>query len=78
MVRRRKERAEAELAALVPKKRGRKADPAIAEARRLDQLTREVVRLRLQLAQAHTIIEVQKKVYTLLEQLTAESPDGKF
>ena len=74
----RKERAEAELAALVPKKRGRKADPAIAEARRLDQLTREVVRLRLQLAQAHTIIEVQKKVYTLLEQLTAESPDGKF
>ena len=74
----RKARTEAEQAALVPKKRGRKADPAIAEARRLDQLTRENVRLRHQLAQAHTIIEVQKKVYTLLEQLTAESPDGKF
>lgn len=74
----RKERIKAEQAALIPKKRGRKADPAIAEARRLDQLTRENVRLRHQLAQAHTIIEVQKKVYTLLEQLTAESPDGKF
>ena len=72
----RKQRSEAELAGLVPKKRGRKADPAIAEARRLDQLTRENVRLRHQLAQARTIIDVQKKVSMLLAQLTTGTPDG--
>lgn len=72
----RKQRAEAALAGLVPKKRGRKADPAIAEARRLDLLTRENARLRHQLAQARTIIDVQKKVSMLLAQLTTGTPDG--
>jgi hypothetical protein len=48
----RKKRAAIEQAAFEPQRRGRKADPALAEARRLDQLTRENDRLRRQLAQA--------------------------
>jgi transposase len=72
----RKQRAAAERAALAPQKRGPKADPAIAETRRLDQLARENDRLRHQLAQARTIIDVQKKVCTLLGLLTDETPDG--
>lgn len=72
----RKQRAAKERAALEPQKRGRKADPAIAEARRLAVLTQENGRLRHQLAQAHTIIDVQKKLCTLLGLPTAESPDG--
>ena len=58
--------------ALAPQKRGRKADPAIAEARRVAELTRENERLRHKLAQAHTIIDVQKKLCTLLGLPTAE------
>ncbi len=73
----RKKRASIEQAALEPQKRGRKADPSLAEARRLEQLTRENDRLRRQLAQARTIIDVQKKVCTLLGQLTDDTPDGR-
>jgi transposase len=53
-------------------KRGRKADPAIAEAHRVDKLTRDNDRLRRQLAQAHLIIDVQKKVSALLSLQTAD------
>jgi transposase len=74
----RKQRAATELAALEPQKRGRKADPALAEARRAEVLVRENARLRHQLAQAHTIIDVQKKLCTLLGLPTAETPDGTF
>jgi transposase len=74
----RKQRAAKERAALEPQKRGRKADPAIAEARRMAVLTQENGRLRHQLAQAHTIIDVQKKLCTLLGLPTAESSDGSF
>lgn len=73
----RKQRTASARAVLEPKKRGRKADPAFAEARRVDQLTREIERLRRQLAQAHTIIDVQKKVCTLLGQLTDDTPAGR-
>jgi len=72
----RKQRAAAERSALAPQQRGRKADPALAEARRVDQLMRENDRLRRQLAQARTIIDVQKKVSTLLGLLADETPDG--
>lgn len=72
----RKQRAAADRAALEPQKRGRKADPALAETRRFDQLTRENVSLRHQLAQARTIIDVQKKVCSLLGLLTDETPGG--
>jgi len=74
----RKQRAAKERAALEPQKRGRKADPTIAEARRMAVLTQENGRLRHQLAQAHTIIDVQKKLCTLLGLPTAESSDGSF
>lgn len=53
-------------------KRGRKADPAIAEARRVAELTRENDWLRRKLAQAHNIIDVQKNLCTLLGLPTAE------
>lgn len=61
-------------AALAPQKRGPKADPAIAESRRVTELTRDNERLRRKLAQAHTIIDVQKKLCTLLGLPTAEDP----
>ena len=54
------------LAALAPRKRGRKANPRHAEALRLEELEKENERLRQQLQQAQTIIEVQKKVSSLL------------
>ena len=73
----RKQREATERAALEPKKRGRKADPAVAEARRVAELTKENDRLRRKLAQAHTIIDVQKKLCTLLGLPTAEDPDEK-
>ena len=73
----RKQRA-TERAGLEPKKRGRKADPAIAEARRVAELTRENERLRHKLAQAHTIIDVQKKLCTLLGLPTAEGSEEIF
>jgi transposase-like protein len=57
----RKQRAAAERAGLEPQKRGRKADPALAETRRIETLTRENERLRRKLAQAELIIDVQKK-----------------
>jgi transposase len=70
----RRQRAAAERAALEPHKRGRKADPALAEARRIEALTRENERLRRQLAQAELIIDVQKKVATLLGMSMAHPP----
>ena len=54
------------LAGLTPHQRGRKANPRAAEARRLAELEQENERLRQQLQQAQTIIEVQKKLSSLL------------
>ena len=62
----RKQRTAAERAALEPQQRGRKADPALAEDRRVARLTQENDRLRRQLAQARAIIDVQKKLCALL------------
>ena len=73
----RRQREATERVGLEPKKRGRKADPAIAEARRFAELTRVNERLRHKLAQAHTIIDVQKKLCTLLGLPTAEDPEEK-
>ena len=72
----RKQRAAAEQAALEPQKRGRKVDPALAEARRIEALTRENERLRRQLAQAELIIDVQKKVASLLGVSMAQPTSG--
>ena len=73
----RKRRVATEHAALAPFKRGRKADPALAQARRVAELTGEIEGLRRKLAQAHTIIDVQKKLCTLLGLPTAEEPENK-
>ena len=73
----RKQRETAEGVALEPRKRGRKADPGIAESRRVAELTKDNQRLRRKLAQAHTVIDVQKKLCTLLGLPTAEDPDEK-
>ena len=62
----RRQRAADERAALAPQQRGRKADPARSEERRMGRLTQENDRLRRQLAQAHAIIDVQKKLCALL------------
>jgi transposase len=70
----RKQRAQVERAALQPQKRGPKPDAAIAEARRVEQLTRDNDRLRRRLAQAHTIIDVQKKLCNLLGLPTTDEP----
>ena len=60
---------------MTSKKRGPKADPARAELKQLALLTRERDKLRVQLSNAHLVIEVQKKVAALLEQL---EPIAKF
>ena len=71
----RRQRAADERAALEPQKRGRKADPAQAEDRRVLQLTQENDRLRRKLAQANAIIDVQKKLCALLGLPTDETPN---
>ena len=71
----RKQRAATERAGLEPQKRGRKADPTLAETRRVAMLTKENERLRRKLATAQTIIDVQKKLCTLLGLPTAEDPE---
>jgi transposase-like protein len=70
----RRQRAADERAALEPRQRGRKADPARSEDRRVGRLTQENDRLRRQLAQAHAIIDVQNKLCALLGQPTDETP----
>lgn len=70
----RRQRAADERAALAPHKRGRKADPVLAEDRRVRQLTQENDRLRRKLAQANAIIDVQKKLCALLGLSTDETP----
>lgn len=74
----RKQRAAAERASLEPQKRGRKIDPATKEARQLTELARENDRLRFKLAQARTIIDVQKKVCVSLGLPTDEMLRGLF
>ncbi len=51
----------------MPRKRGRKPDPATAERHENAKLRRENERLQTQLRKAHTIIEFQKKLSEILE-----------
>ncbi len=51
--------------ALASQKRGPKVNPALAETRRFEQLTRENQRLQSQLDKAMLVIDVQKKVSVL-------------
>ena len=59
----RKKRAATGRSGLDQQKRGPKANPALAEARREQALLREIKGLRHQLAQAHTLIDVRKTLY---------------
>lgn len=68
----RREREAGELAALTPKKRGRKQDREAAE---LAKLRRENERLRKQLDQAELIIAAQKKLARLLEELNEDEDE---
>jgi transposase len=70
----RREREAGALAAL-GRRRGRKA-PLTAEQKRLAALQEETARLKRELEQAHTIIEVQKKLCTLLGLPTAASAES--
>ena len=72
----RKQRSLAQRSALESQKRGPKADPLLRQKQGMAQLTRDNERLRRQLAQAHTIIDVQKKVSSLLGLLMDEKPQG--
>lgn len=72
----RRQRDLADLAALAPHKRGPKADPTRAEAQHIAQLTRENERLKTRLDKALLVIEVQKKVATLLGLASAEDSAG--
>ena len=74
----RKQRRAAQRSALESQKRGPKVNPLLAQTHDMAQLTRDNERLRRQLAQAHTIIDVQKKVCSLLGLLTDEKPQGIF
>ena len=69
----REQRAAGVLAALSPKKRGRKPRPVDPQTKRVAQLERENARLREKLEKAETIIEVQKKLSRLLESAGDES-----
>jgi transposase len=73
----RKQLGRSDLATLASVRRGPKANPAIAQRRRDEQLTRENVRLRHQLERANAIIDVQKKLCALLGLPTAEEQESK-
>ena len=62
----RRQREAGALAGLAPRKRGHKANPKNRQTQRMAELERENERLRHRLVQAETIIDVQKKVSSLL------------
>jgi transposase len=73
----RQQREAADLATLAPRKRGPKTDPvARSDALLLAQVTRERDSLRSQLDKAQLVIEVQKKVASLLDMLSAQARPG--
>jgi transposase len=72
----RRQHAAGELSGATSQKRGPKIDPARAEQKQLAAVTRERDKLLVQLSNAQLVIEVQKKVATLLEQLEPRVPCG--
>lgn len=71
----RKQRARGDASGLEVHKRGRKPDPAAAEQRKVAAMQVQIDRLNRRLAQAHEIIEVQKKLCVLLGLPTAGDLD---
>jgi transposase len=72
----RKQRQIAGETGALERKRGPKADPAAARERRVLELEKEVERLRAKLVKADLIIDVQKKLSTLLGLSTDDTPSG--
>lgn len=70
----RKQRQQGGEGQLMGRKRGPKVDAAAAQDRRVLELEREVERLREKLVKADLIIDVQKKLSTLLGLSTSDSP----
>ena len=70
----RKQHQSAGEAAALERKRGPKSDPSAAQARRVLELEKEVERLRAKLVKADLIIDVQKKLSTLLGLSTGDTP----
>jgi transposase-like protein len=70
----RRQRAQGELAGLEPKRRPAPAPEVRAQAAELARLQRENQRLQAKLAQAEVIIDVQKKLATLLGITLPEPP----
>ncbi len=64
----RRARARGELAALTSKKRGRKSTPVDPRDRRIADLEREVARVTARADRAEGLVELQKKLATLLGQ----------
>jgi transposase-like protein len=73
----RKQLTRADQAAVGAIRRGPKINPATAQKRREEPLNREIARLSRQLARANAIIDVQKKLCTLLGLPTAEEQELK-
>ena len=71
----RKQRDEGVLAALSPKRRGRKPRRPDPSAKRIAELERDNARLRRDLRKAQTIIEVQKKLSEILG-IELPAPEG--
>ncbi len=65
------------LGALAPQRRGPKPAPRDLRQEELEQLRKENARLQARLAQAETIIEVQKKVAQLLGTSLPTPPDDE-
>lgn len=70
----RKQRQLAADSQLLERKRGPKVDAAAAQERKVRDLENEVARLRDKLAKADLIIDVQKKLSTLLGLSTTDTP----
>ncbi len=73
----RRQREEGTLAALSPRKRGRKATPVSPLSRRVAELEEENRRLTERLKQAETIIDVQKKVSEILRIPASDPQSGR-
>ncbi len=72
----RRQRAQGELAGLEPKRRAAPSPEARAQAAELARLQRENQRLQAKLAQAEVIIDVQKKLATLLGIVLPDPPSA--
>jgi transposase-like protein len=71
----RKQSIRADEAALAPRKRGPKPAANREEMLQVKRLTQENARLQRELGRARTIIDVQKKLCTLLGLPTADEPE---